>query len=105
MHNEWKSMTSFHVLSLHSKILISYFLYKEMFFVLIQHNSQFCMIAPYGHQLSTLRTSTVKIKGLKMMTGLAVGLFSLVQHPLRFQIIALFGLDLELKKKKDTQNI
>ena len=34
-----------------------------------------------------------------MMTGLAVGLFSLVQHPLRFQIIALFGLDLELKKK------
>ena len=33
-----------------------------------------------------------------MMTGLAVGLFSLVQHPLRFQIIALFGLDLELKK-------
>ena len=33
-----------------------------------------------------------------MMTGLAVGLFSLVQHPLRFQIIALFGLDLELKQ-------
>ena len=32
------------------------------------------------------------------MTGLAVGLFSLVQHPLRFQIIALFGLDLELKQ-------
>ena len=56
------------------------------------------MIALEGHPLSTLRTSTVKIKGLKMMTGLAVGLFSLVQHPLRFQIIALFGLDLELKQ-------
>ena len=35
-----------------------------------------------------------------MMTGLAIGLFSLVQHPLHFQIIALFGLDLEFKKLK-----
>ena len=63
------------------------------------------MIAPWGHPLSTLRTSTVKIKGLKMMTGLTTGLFSLVQHPLRFQIIALIGLDLELEKMKYTKNI